>query len=108
MPAPKTPLFEAVPAPKTPLFLVCQGTPPPIYIPSTPPPPPLVWNYAGLTYDEPQLSSLELAKFRIFSNVCFAEVAILKRKAREMPHLNMSSNKDPEEQGSNEELEEQE
>ena len=42
----------------------------------------------------------------IFSNVCFAGVA--KRKAREMPHLNMSSNKDPEEQGSNEELEDQE
>ena len=38
------------------------------------PPPPLVWNYAGLAYDEPQLSSLELAKFRIFSNVCFAGV----------------------------------
>ena len=42
----------------------------------------------------------------IFSNVCFAGVA--KRKEREMPHLNMSSNKDPEEQGSNEELEDQE
>ena len=37
-------------------------------------PPTPVWNYAGLAYDEPQLSSLELAKFRIFSNVCFAGV----------------------------------
>ena len=83
-----------MPAPKTPTNIHTEY------------PPPLVWNYAGLTYDEPQLSSLELATFIIFYNVCFAGVA--KRKAREMPHLNMSLNKDPEEQGSNEELEEQE
>ena len=68
------------------------------------PPPPLIWNYARLIYDEPQLSSLELAKFRIFSNVCFAGVAVVaKRKARKC-----AQNKDPEEHGSNEELEEPE
>ena len=38
--------------------------------------------------------------------MCFAGVA--KKKATEMLHFNMSSNKDPEEQGSSEELEEQE
>ena len=50
-----------------------------------------VWNWLNLEY----------------FLICVLQ-GVAKRKAREMPHLNMSSNKDPEEQGSNEELEEQE